>query len=142
MKALLAVDLRHEADNVVLGGLDWAKRLGATLDVAYVDEFRTSRPVVDEPHLQSVLELEWNRMQREDEAELTRLLGLLPAEIRGGFRLTAGAAAAGLVALAPEYDLLVVATHARKGLAHFWLGSVAERVVRTSPRPVLVLRLG
>jgi nucleotide-binding universal stress UspA family protein len=36
-------------------------------------------------------------------------------------------------------DLVVVGTHGRRGLQHDLLGSVAEKVVRTSPRPVLVV---
>jgi universal stress protein A len=37
-------------------------------------------------------------------------------------------------------DLIVVGTHGRTGLAHILLGSVAERVVRQSPCPVLTVR--
>ena len=37
-------------------------------------------------------------------------------------------------------DLIVMGTHGRPGLAHFLMGSVAERVVRTAPCPVLTLR--
>jgi nucleotide-binding universal stress UspA family protein len=37
-------------------------------------------------------------------------------------------------------DLVVMATHGRTGLSHLILGSVAERVVRESPRPVLTVR--
>ncbi len=37
-------------------------------------------------------------------------------------------------------DLVVMATHGRKGLVHLVLGSVAERVVRESPKPVLTIR--
>jgi len=37
-------------------------------------------------------------------------------------------------------DLIVMGTHGRKGLAHMFLGSVAERVVRTAPCPVLTVR--
>lgn len=36
-------------------------------------------------------------------------------------------------------DLIVMATHGRRGLAHAFLGSVAERVVRTSRVPVLTV---
>jgi nucleotide-binding universal stress UspA family protein len=39
-----------------------------------------------------------------------------------------------------EADLVVMATHGRKGVSHFFLGSVAERVVRRSPAPVLTIR--
>ncbi len=37
-------------------------------------------------------------------------------------------------------DLIVMATHGRTGLSHFFLGSVAERVVRESPLPVMTVR--
>ena len=39
-----------------------------------------------------------------------------------------------------EPDLLVMATHGRGGLAHFFLGSVAEAVVRKASCPVLTIR--
>ena len=37
-------------------------------------------------------------------------------------------------------DLLVMTTHGRTGLARWFLGSVAEAVIRRSPVPVLVVR--
>jgi nucleotide-binding universal stress UspA family protein len=36
-------------------------------------------------------------------------------------------------------DLIVMGTHGRTGLAHFIIGSVAERVVRVAPCPVLTV---
>jgi hypothetical protein len=37
------------------------------------------------------------------------------------------------------YDLIVMGTHGRTGLSHMLIGSVAERVVRTSGCPVLTV---
>ncbi len=37
-------------------------------------------------------------------------------------------------------DLVVMTTHGRKGLSHLLLGSVTEKVIRTAPCPVLVVR--
>ncbi len=47
-----------------------------------------------------------------------------------------------IAALAREEnaDLLVMTTHGRKGISHLLLGSVTERVIRTAPCPVLVVR--
>jgi nucleotide-binding universal stress UspA family protein len=38
-------------------------------------------------------------------------------------------------------DVLVVGTHGRHGLSHFVLGSVAEKLVRRSPIPVVTVRV-
>ena len=39
-----------------------------------------------------------------------------------------------------DVDLVVMGTHGRTGLDHYLLGSVAEKVVRTSPVPVMTVR--
>lgn len=39
-----------------------------------------------------------------------------------------------------EIDLIVTGTHGRGAVKHFLMGSVAERVVRTAPCPVLTVR--
>jgi nucleotide-binding universal stress UspA family protein len=38
-----------------------------------------------------------------------------------------------------DIDLIVMGTHGRRGLPHLFMGSVAERVVRMSPVPVMTI---
>ena len=38
------------------------------------------------------------------------------------------------------FDLIVMGTHGRTGFSHMFMGSVAERVVRRAPCPVLTVR--
>lgn len=37
-------------------------------------------------------------------------------------------------------DLIIMATHGRTGVSHLFLGSVAEKIIRHSPCPVLTVR--
>jgi nucleotide-binding universal stress UspA family protein len=41
-----------------------------------------------------------------------------------------------------DVDMIVVATHGRKGVPHVLLGSVADRIVRTADCPVLTIHPG
>ena len=41
---------------------------------------------------------------------------------------------------AHDIDLIIMGTHGRGGMSHLLTGSVAERVVRTAPCPVLTVR--
>ncbi len=56
--------------------------------------------------------------------------------------LVQGTADQEIVAQAKESgaDLIVMGTHGRRGVSHAFMGSVAERVVRTAPCPVLTVR--
>ena len=73
-------------------------------------------------------------------ATFVEKLGLQPLHPKAEVRI--GAPAAEIVAAAAELkaDLLCIGTHGRTGLAHFLLGSVAERIVRHAPCPVLTVR--
>jgi nucleotide-binding universal stress UspA family protein len=42
----------------------------------------------------------------------------------------------------PDVDLIVMGTHGRHGVNRLWLGSVAERVLRESSKPMMAVRQG
>lgn len=71
-------------------------------------------------------------------AETARLLE------RGGqvvtHELRYGPAQTGIVDALKDGDLLVIASHGRSGMSRWFLGSVAESVIRQSPAPVLLIR--
>ena len=65
----------------------------------------------------------------------------LPSSVSARTRLLSGDPAASLIAELKkgEHDLVVLGTHGRTGLAHLLLGSIAEKLVRLSPVPVLTV---
>lgn len=54
-------------------------------------------------------------------------------------RVEEGPPAEVIVRLAADYDLVVLGTHRRQGPRRWWIGSVAEAVLRDSPVPVLIV---
>jgi nucleotide-binding universal stress UspA family protein len=54
--------------------------------------------------------------------------------------LVDGPAAEAVLGAAARHDLLVMGTHGRRGPSRWWIGSVAERVVRDCGVPALVVR--
>jgi universal stress protein A len=80
------------------------------------------------------------------DAAKTGLENLVKAENLGRLNprleVRVGSPAGEIVAVANELkvDLVCIGTHGRGGLAHFLLGSVAEKVVRQAPCPVLTIR--
>lgn len=74
---------------------------------------------------------------RLDKGHLAELLeGNEEGELVGGDPLRA------ILRVAADWraDLIVTGTHGRGGLSHFFLGSLAEHLVRESPVPVLTVR--
>jgi nucleotide-binding universal stress UspA family protein len=74
--------------------------------------------------------------------ELTTWASQLPDTVRVGRPLVkAGRSWEIIVAVAQKThaDLIVMGTHGRSGLSHAVLGSVAERVIRHAPCPVLTV---
>jgi nucleotide-binding universal stress UspA family protein len=80
------------------------------------------------------------------EAALTRLRDLMPESFHGAWdaEVADGGPADAIVRFARErhVDLIVMGTHGRAGLQRMLLGSVAERVLRLAPCPVMMVRYG
>jgi universal stress protein A len=85
------------------------------------------------------------RERRHKDAK-DRLWQIASPHVNAGVRITTearfGSPADEIVAAATAYgsDLVVMGTQGRSGLPHLLLGSIAERVIRTAPCPVLAVR--
>jgi len=84
------------------------------------------------------------RISEEAEKELEAILPTNPDQVRIETHLLHGTPQREIVKLVTsvQADLVVMGTHGRSGLEHALMGSVAERVIRKSPCPVLVVREG
>jgi nucleotide-binding universal stress UspA family protein len=82
-------------------------------------------------------------LERQASAELARVLPeAQQATIEVTRSVVMGSPSQKIVETAEteHVDLILMATHGRTGLSHLLIGSVAERVVRTAPCPVLTIR--
>jgi nucleotide-binding universal stress UspA family protein len=142
MRALIAVDLDHHPERVVDHAGAWVTRFGAVADVAYAYDPPSTwmtdptSATFSVPGAAAAVERSGNGAAEA----VTALLRRLPPERQGRARVLDGRPIDVIPAEATVYDLVIVGTHARDGLRHLLLGSVAERVIRASPKPVLVVR--
>jgi len=141
VKVLVAVDLGERGRAVVREAVVWAERMQATLDLVYVDSSIASAGYVHDPSIRAVVLEEGGAVRAEHVQALDALLNEVPEPYRGIARCLDGRAGRVLVDASEVYDALIIATHGRKGFDRFWLGSVAEEVVRDSLVPVLVMRM-
>ncbi len=114
-----------------------ARAHGSVLSVLHADIIEA--PVYFTHEQARAIERERQAAGSSIERELTRFVR----------RVTLGPAAMAFVEEAPataiaeaagHADLIVMGTHGRRGPSRWWLGSVAERTVRESRVPVLVVR--
>ena len=139
---LVATDFGEASDAALSYGRDLARTYEATLHVVHVAENVLARYADDGtlallPQLQNDI----------DEAARKRMAELVTDEDRTMLHakpvvLAALGTAEAIVGYAKKYnvDVIVMGTHGRGALAHLLMGSVAERVVRTAPCPVLTVR--
>jgi nucleotide-binding universal stress UspA family protein len=142
-KILVATDFSEPSEAALAYGRELARSFGAQLTVLHVAENVAARAygadgiVFVEPELQHEV----------DAAARKRVDALLSNEDRDVLRaealvITSNVTAGTIVeyAKSTSVDLIVMGTHGRGAVAHLLMGSVAERVVRTAPCPVLTVR--
>ena len=85
-----------------------------------------------------------SRLALEAEKELKAVIPAVPEGVTVETRVLHGSPYQEIVKLVRDElaDLVVMGTHGRSGLGHLLLGSVAEKVIRKSPSPVMVVREG
>ncbi|HZO80877.1 MAG TPA: universal stress protein [Candidatus Binataceae bacterium] len=138
-KILCPIDFTQHALGALAVARDLAQDNGATLHLLHVA--RVPSRDMDVP-LPFGADPRWERAARRklERMAAERLQGMVAYQIH----VVSGTPDVDVLRMAKELDadLIVMATHGRKGLSHLVLGSVAERVVREASCPVLTIRSG
>jgi len=136
---LVATDGSQYTKNAIDYGIDLAKNLGAKLHAIYVVDTAAFASIPMDAAWESMYEL-----LRQEGDEATRYVAdKAEAEGLEVVRNTVEGHPADEIAKYAEKNrisLIVMGTLGKSGLDRFLLGSVAEKVVRTSKIPVLVVR--
>ncbi|KAA0141444.1 universal stress protein [Gimesia chilikensis] len=140
-KILVPTDFSEFGQHALLYGCELAKRFGAELHLLNVVQDAVA--MFPEPNMMgtSMNDLVAD-MQSLAEKQLEEMPGLPGSEDLNVVRkVCVGPAFLEIIRYAKEQeiDLIVIGTHGRTGLKHMLLGSVAEKVVRKAPCPVLTV---
>jgi len=142
-RILVATDFGEAAGVAFAYGRELARTFGATLEVLHVVDNVFARGFAAEGYMAA-----YPALQRDvEDAAARQLDALLCDEDRAELGATGIVRASTSPALTiVEYaretsaDQIIMGTHGRGAMAHLLMGSVAERVVRTAPCPVLTVR--
>ena len=137
---LVPSDFSDCSDEALRYGLELARRFDAELHLLHVVQDPVTQPWAAEGFSVPLFEVveQWQKQAVE------RLRASVPAADQA--RVTVACVIATPYAEILDYaaandvDLIVMGTHGRGAVAHLLMGSVAERVVRTAPCPVLTVR--
>ena len=140
-RIVCAVDFSEFSDYALTYATEFANVFGAELHLIHVLElpFMPTYAMAGLPEL-SVPTDQLEEQARQHMDELTKKTQAEHANVTGVVRI--GSAFLEIIRYAQELsaDLVVVGTHGRTGLTHMIIGSVAEKVVRKAPCPVLSVK--
>jgi nucleotide-binding universal stress UspA family protein len=141
-RILAPTDFSKHSQNALVYAAAFAEKFGAELYLlhvvqdlgVFIPEAVGMTPVVAPPTEQFAAAAKVSLERALEETPLKNLT--VHAEVREGSPFYE------IVRFAKEkdIDLIIMGTHGRGGLAHLLLGSVAEKVVRKAPCPVLTVR--
>ena len=145
-RLLVPVDFSDRSVHALRYAVSFGRPFSAAIDVVHVWEppaYVAPDMMVslsEEAGHRTIAELARTEISREMKSLIEELEGRDDLEVQG--RLEVGPVAETIVQLAndDEHDLIIMATHGRRGLSRLVLGSVAEQVVRLADCPVLTLR--
>ena len=136
-RILVAVDFGDASARALRAAGDLARKLDASVTALHAESFEAP------PYFTAEQVKQIERQRRAARGEAVRFLKQF-ADRHSGADVTpiVSDAVSGdaIVQAARDYDLVVMGTHGRSGPARWWAGSVAERVVRESAVPVMVVR--
>ena len=139
---LVPTDFSEASETAVKYAKALAEAFGSSLHLVHVLEDLLAHAWAAEVYVASMPSL-----REEIEKEATARLGAMATdEERQRLNVTTALVAGNpfleiiRYARAHGVDLIVIGTHGRGPIAHMLLGSVAEKVVRKSPCPVLTVR--
>jgi len=137
---LVPTDFSEYADYALDYAIGLAKALQARLIFLHVIQLT---PMTTGDMFGYSLEIYLEAMQSEAQQHMQALLNRVHQEgLQGETVIVQGVPFQIIVDMAEsqDIDLIVMGTHGRTGLTHALMGSVAEKVVRLAPCPVLVTR--
>jgi nucleotide-binding universal stress UspA family protein len=138
-RILYPTDFSENAEAAWPHAVEMAQQLGAGLLLLHVTP---TAVMVPETFLAAEQWAEIFAAQRREAEEKLRALAASASGVRTEALVTRGVPFLEIARVAGERkaDLIVMGTHGRTGLVHTLMGSVAERVVRIAPCPVLTVR--
>ncbi len=145
-RILIAVADDEIAGRVIESGLTLAKTLGARAALVHVVDLAVAGTVTAGPMAAGASPLATQEIMEAQEHSGSAFIDRVARQTGGAVEafLQRGSPPAEIVATAAEWgaSLIVIGTHGRGGIGRLVLGSVAERVLREAPCPVLTIRLG
>jgi universal stress protein A len=142
-KILVATDFNEPSAAALAYGRELARSFAAQLVLLHVVENTLTGAVAANGYVFTDPDLQWT-VEAAGQRAVENLLSAEDGTALGAqaVTVTSNAPADAIVEYAKEagIDLIVLGTHGRGVMAHLLLGSVAERVVRIAPCPVLTVR--